>query len=81
MLVANSVRCLHELTGFGLVLLVLVNEKKPGALGTKRQQDALDHSGDEGEAQQEWPQFPVAHDRLQSKHLSKKKPKITYFRQ
>lgn len=59
---ADLVRCPRKLTGLGLVLLVLVDEEEPGALWTQRQEDALDHRRDEGEAQQEGPQITVAHD-------------------
>lgn len=47
---ADLVRCLRKLTGLGLVLLVLVDEKEPWALGTQRQEDTLDHGRDKGEA-------------------------------
>lgn len=62
---------LHKLTSLGLVLLVLVDEEETGALGAQRQENTLDDGGDESEAQQEWPQIPVAHERLQSKDLKK----------
>lgn len=65
-------RC--ELTSLGFVLFILVDEQEAGALGAKRQQDALYHSWDEDEAQKERPQVVGAHDRFHSKHL-KPKPK------
>lgn len=61
--------CMYVLTGFGLVLFVLVDEQESGALWAERQQDALYHSGDEEESQEERPQVVVAHDRFQSKYL------------
>lgn len=57
------------LTGFGLVLFILVDEQESGTLWAEREQDALDHSRDEEETQEERPQFSVAQDRLQSKYL------------
>lgn len=58
-----------ELTTLGLVLFVLVDEQEAGALGAERQQDALYHCRDEGEAQEQRPQVIVTHDCLHSKHL------------
>lgn len=66
-----------ELTSFGLVLFVLVDEQETGALGAEGQQDALQNGRDEGEAQEEWPQVIVAHDGLHSKHLKSTQIHVT----
>lgn len=54
--------CMYVLTAFGLVLFVLVDEQESGALWAERQQDALYHSRDEEESQEERPQVLVSHD-------------------
>lgn len=61
--------CMYVLTAFGLVLFVLVDEQESGALWAERQQDALYHSRDEEESQEERPQVLVSHDHFQSKYL------------
>lgn len=56
-------------TALGPVLLVAVNEQEAGALGAEGQQDALQQGWDEDDAQQQGPQFLVAHDGVQAEHL------------
>lgn len=56
-------------TTLGPVLLVAVDEQEAGALRTEGQQDALQQSRDENDAQQQGPQLLVAHEGVQAKDL------------
>lgn len=67
-----------ELTALGLALLVLNDEQETGTLRAQRQQDTLNHSRDECEAQEERPVGVIAHDHLQTKHLKSIRTHITY---
>lgn len=58
-----------KLTTLSFVLLVAVNEKETGALGSQRQQDALGQGGDEGEPQQQGPEAFVPHDEVNTENL------------
>lgn len=56
-------------TSLGFIFFVFVDEQVTWTFWAAGQQDALHHRRDEDEAHEERPQFAVAHDGLQSKHL------------
>lgn len=57
------------LTFASFALLVAVDEQVARALGTEWQQDALQHSWQQSEAQQQGPKGGIAHDGFYSKDL------------
>lgn len=58
-----------RLTFASFALLVAVDQQVARALGAEGQQDALQHSRQQSEAQQQRPQGGVAHDGFHSKDL------------
>lgn len=64
-----------RLTFASFALLVAVDEQVAGTLGAEGQQDALQHSWQQSEAQQQRPQGGVAHDGFYSKDLQTTKSK------
>lgn len=68
--------CVARLTFASFALLVAVDQQVARALGAEGQQDALQHSWQQSEAQQQRPKGGVAHDGFYTKDLQTAKKKL-----